>query len=281
VIPVRPAPCGNWTIGKHALLSLRATPRRERTALDCLARRTPYQFQGVHYQDHDDQPFLLLHNSAGGYVEGDVADLIVEADAGTRTLLTTMGATKFYKCLDGGVAAENVVVRVGERSLMEYLPDEVIPYADSNVVRTTLFEISPTSRLFATDILAAGRIHYAGGEAFAFSGVRSELELRVNGRSAFLDRITAAGRDVRALQRLWHGLNLYGTVLVYSDQLPAGIEATIEETCRGLGLIAGASRRGQLICVRLLAAEAWQMHEAILGPEVLRSISPPARGGSH
>src|SRR3954470_16170213 len=105
---VTPTPAGrtvlpdpDWIIGKHALMNLHGVLRNGRTEIDPKSWRIPYQWQGCHYQDHDDEPFLLLINSAGGFVEGDVAELYAHLDAGTRALITTTAASKFYKCIEG------------------------------------------------------------------------------------------------------------------------------------------------------------------------------------
>src|SRR5262249_13793229 len=116
--PPSALPDPSWAIGKHALLVLRALRRRGRTEVDPIARRIPYQWLGHVFQDHDDQPFVLLHNSAGGFVEGDAAELHVLAEPGTRSLFTTTGATKFYKCKAVGSSCDLVSFSVGEEALL-------------------------------------------------------------------------------------------------------------------------------------------------------------------
>ncbi|HEY9229045.1 MAG TPA: urease accessory protein UreD, partial [Gemmatimonadaceae bacterium] len=123
--PASVHPDPSWAIGKHALLVLRALRRRARTEVDVVARRIPYQWLDFGFQDHDDQAFVLLHSSAGGFVEGDAAELHVQADPGTRSLFTTTGATKFYKCEAVKTSRDRVTFDVGEEALLEYLPDEV------------------------------------------------------------------------------------------------------------------------------------------------------------
>ena len=257
------APQASWVIGKHALLSLRVRRRGDRTDVHPLARRIPYQFLGVHHQDHDDEPFVLLHNSAGGFVEGDSAELHVDVERDSRALLTTMGATKYYKSEHGGEARDLVEIHAAAGALVEYLPDEAIPYKDSRTVRCVRMVIAPTSRLFATDFLAAGRVHYGQGECFAFAGMRSELELVIGDRLVFLDRLILEPDDVWELDRLWHGHHQLVTMLAYAPDMPAGIEADVERSAQRDGTVVGCSRRGGLLCVRVLAHETWQAHEAV------------------
>src|SRR5260370_28679259 len=165
-------PDPSWAIGKHALLSLHALQRGGRTEVDAIARRIPYQWQGTFFQDHDDQPFILLHNSAGGFVEGDVAQLHVAAEPGTRSLFTTTAATKFYKC-EAETSRDLANFSVGEEALLEYLPDEVIPFANSRIERTTRVALRASSRLFSSDVISPGRVSYGPGQPFAFASMRS------------------------------------------------------------------------------------------------------------
>lgn len=278
-------PNPDWLIGKHALMNLRAVQRRGRTEIDPRAWRIPYQWQGCHYQDHDDQPFLLLINSGGGFVEGDVAELHATLETDTRALITTTAASKFYKCEAGGVSRELVDIEVGAGAMLEYCPDESIPFARSRVQRRTHIRLAPSSRLFATDMLAAGRIHHGAGEAFAFDWLDSEFKVTIDERPLVLDRVVAQGpEEVLALRRLWNGASHAATVVAYADDYPEGIEAQLEARLAGSAAkVAGASRSGNLVVCRILADEAWACHEAIfacwsvLRPTIARKPARPIR----
>jgi len=264
--PYAALPDPGWAIGKHAFLSLRALRRRERTEVDLIARRIPYQWQGSFFQDHDDQPFILLHNSAGGFVEGDAAELHVVAEPGTRSLFTTTAATKFYKCEGAETSRDLVNFIVGEEALLEYLPDEVIPFAKSRIERTTRVALHPSSRLFASDVISAGRVSYGAGEVFAFASIRSQFEVRIDGRLVVLDRFIACEpTDVAALPRLWGGRTHLATIAAYASSFPHGLIERVQERCEALGgrCEAGATLIDGVIFVRVLAEQVWQAHEAV------------------
>ncbi len=258
-------PDPTWIVGKHALMSLHAKQRNGRTEIDPLCWRIPYQWQGTHYQDNDDQPFLLLMNSGGGFVEGDMAILSGTLDPGTRTLITTTAASKFYKCEGGATSREIVDLKVGDGALLEYYPDESIPFGRSRVERRIAIDIAPTARLFATDMIAAGRIHFAGGEAFAFDSLESEFLISVDGTPVVTDRLIAEGpEEVGALRQMWSGATIMATVVVHAPDLPDGMAAEIEADLADSGLISqGASRVGDTVVCRLLAAEAWVCQAAV------------------
>lgn len=138
--PVEPDP--EWTIGKYGLLNVQGEVRDGRTVLEPKGWRIPFQWQGYHYQDHDDEPFLLLVNSGGGLVEGDVSHFCAMLGAKTRTLITTTAASKFYKSIGGGRTREIVDIQLGPCALLEYYPDEAIPFKHSRVERTTRVNIT-------------------------------------------------------------------------------------------------------------------------------------------
>lgn len=260
---VKPDP--SWPIGKHALMNIHVVQRNGRSEIDPKSWRIPFQWQGSHYQDDDDQPYLLLINSGGGYVEGDASDLYGQLEKGTRALITTTAASKFYKCMDQQTSHENVCIRAEPDTLLEFYPDESIPFAHSRVQRRISLQISETTNMFATDMIAAGRIHHADGEAFAFDAIDSEFRIEVDGEVRLLDRMVAKTPDeVAALKRLWNGATIMATVVGYGVDLPDGIEENIEQVLSELELKSfGATRNDGLVVCRILANEAWACHEAI------------------
>jgi urease accessory protein len=258
-------PNRDWVIGKHALMNLHVLKRNGRTEIDPKSWRIPYQWQGCHYQDNDDQPFLLTINSGGGFVEGDAAELYATMEPDTRALITTTSASKFYKCLNGATSRESISLKVGPGALLEYYPDEAIVFANSRVERRTVIELDRTASLFAIDMVAAGRIHYGAGEAFMFKALRSEFEIRVDRRTVLLDRLIAQdAEEIDALQRLWGGASHLATVVAVGDDLPPDLERQLEAAMQECKISAsGATRTGNIIICRILATEAWTCHEAI------------------
>ncbi len=274
--PIQPDP--DWIVGKHALMNVHAQLRDGRTEIEPRCWRIPYQWQGYHYQDHDDQPFMLLVNSAGGFVEGDVSHFNALLDPGTRALITTTASSKFYKCLEGNTSREIVDIAVGPEALLEYCPDEAIPFEWSRVQRINRVTMDESSRLFATDMISAGRVHYGEGEVFKFDSLVSEFEIRIGGQTVALDRLVAATpEDVANLGRLWHGARHMATVFAYAPDLPPGAEDAVHAVSNEVDdTEMGVSRIGNLVITRILSAETWQAHEAIF--HVWQALRPAIAG---
>ena len=261
--PVQPDP--DWIVGTHALMNVHAHRRNGRTEIDPHSWRIPFQWQGCHYQDHDDEPFMLLLNSAGGFVEGDVSQFHATLDPGTRALFTTTASAKFYKCLEQKTSREIVDILIGPDALLEYLPDEAIPFERSRVQRINRITMDESSRMFATDMISAGRVHYGDGEAFDFDSLVSEFEIRLGDRTIALDRLRATTPEaIAALPRLWHDAYHMATVFAYAPDLPPDIEDEVLALCEDVAdTESGVSRIGNLVILRILSGETWQAHEAI------------------
>jgi len=272
------SPDPSWIIGKYALLNVEGKISNGRTVLEPKSWRIPFQWQGYHYQDHDDQPFLLLVNSGGGFVEGDVSHFRAIFAQQTRTLITTTAASKFYKSIDGGLSQEIVDVRLGPEALLEYYPDEAIPFARSRVRRITRLAIDSSSRLFATDMISAGRVHYGSGEIFKFDSLVSSFEIIVGERPLVLDRlVVTTSSALQALPRLWRGALHIATIFAYAPDLPVGIQDAVHAIAGSVeGSELGVSRIDNLIAVRILSAETWQAHEAIF--RVWAALRPSIAG---
>ena len=122
-----------------------------------------------------------LHNVSGGVLAGDRLALDVTVDAAAVAQITTTGATRLYRHRDGAAESEQLAsFDVGDGALLEYLPDQVIPYAASRHYQRTQFRLGDGSTLFWWEVLAPGR--YAAGEAFAFERLHVQSDIHAAGR---------------------------------------------------------------------------------------------------
>src|SRR5207253_966020 len=115
--------------------------------------------------------------------------LEVEVGPGARAQLTTTGATWIYRSRSAdAVSRQQTDVTVGERGLLEYLPDPLIPYAQSRFQQSTTIELRDEATLFWWETIAPGR--EASGEVFAYHALRSSLELRAGAKLVAVERFT-------------------------------------------------------------------------------------------
>lgn len=257
-------PGPEWIVGKTALMNVRAHIVDGKTIIQPSSWRIPFQWQGYHYQNQDDQPYMLIVNSGGGYVEGDGSYFFAHLEKGTRALFTTTASSKFYKCLNGLEATEVVEFNVGEDALLEYMPDEAIPFAFSRSRRSIKINLQRSSRLFVTDMVSAGRVHY-GKEIFKFDALRSSLEIMIEGNRLAQDKlIVSTAEEAAALERLWKGARHSVVIFAYAPDLPEEVEESVRALVNSVDQTEiGVSRIGSLITIRILSYETWQAHEAI------------------
>jgi urease accessory protein len=117
-----------------------------------------------------------LHNVSGGVLAGDRLALDVEVAPDARAQITTTGATRLYRHRTGADDSEQLTrISIGERGLLEYLPDPIIPYAGARHRQRTEIRLACGAALFWWEVIAPGR--QAMGERFAFD--RLQLESQV------------------------------------------------------------------------------------------------------
>jgi urease accessory protein len=104
-------------------------------------------------------------------------------------------------------------VTVGERGVLEYLPDTLIPYGRSRFEQCTTIDLNSGATLFWWETIAPGR--EAAGEVFDYHALSSSLELRAEGQSVAFERysIEPAIRNPASPARLG-GFHYFSTFYV-------------------------------------------------------------------
>lgn len=97
---------------------------------------------------------ILVH-PPGGLVGGDVLDVSVQVESGAHALISTPGATRFYKTTHER-AIQRVKLHVGSGARLEWLPLETIAYPSCWALNSLSFELAPTAQLMAWDVGALG-----------------------------------------------------------------------------------------------------------------------------
>lgn len=131
---------------------------------------------------------VLVH-PPGGIVGGDELRIDVLAQPGAHALITTPGATRFYRS-DAAAAAQTVRVRLHEGARLEWLPMETIAYPGCLAHNAFAAELGSGAGLLAWEVCALGLPQ--AGAPFA-SGV---LHQRMAVDDVWLDegRLDAADR---------------------------------------------------------------------------------------
>jgi len=97
---------------------------------------------------------VLVH-PPGGLVGGDVLDMDVHVAEGAHALVTTPGATRFYKS-NGKQAMQRTRLRLDPGARLEWLPLEAIAYNACDAVNHLEFELAEDAQLLTWDVTALG-----------------------------------------------------------------------------------------------------------------------------
>lgn len=134
---------------------------------------------------------VLVH-PPGGLVGGDRLDVTLHVAPGAHALVTTPGATRFYRS-SGTPALQHVEATVDAGGRLEWLPLETIAYSGCRAENILRFALAADAEMIGCDLLALGLP--AAGEPFERGHVLQHLE--VAGR--WLDRGRIADDDRRLL----------------------------------------------------------------------------------
>ena len=132
---------------------------------------------------------VLVH-PPGGIVGGDTLAVSVDIDAGAHALITTPGATRFYRSA-GAAASQAAVARVAAGARLEWLPLESIAYSGCLAANILRCELAPGAEMFGWDVTALGLP--ASAQPFALGRFTQSIEIA--GR--WLERGTVEGDDAR------------------------------------------------------------------------------------
>ncbi|MFZ3452392.1 urease accessory protein UreD [Arthrobacter sp. 7Tela_A1] len=181
--------------GKVGVLQLGFDRNRGRTELVQHYQKSPLQIMKPLYFNllRPDLPYTYLMSSGGGILQGDRQRTDLRFGPGTSAHVTTQAHTRVYR-MDHGYATALMNVDAGEDAYVEYLPDPVVPFADSRFYQQTSVVLDESATLLLGETVYAGRL--ARGERHAYDVYASDLEVRrPDGRLVALDRVRLCPKD--------------------------------------------------------------------------------------
>ena len=174
---------------------------------------------------------VLVH-PPGGLVGGDRLDIHLHAAVGAHALLTTPGATRFYKS-DDEIALQHTRIQLDAGARLEWLPLEALCYPGCLAENRLQLELAPGAEMMGWDVTALGLP--AAGQPFDTGRFCQHLEMP----GVWLERGVVAASDTLLLNsRL--GLNVHRCM------------ATLF-FCSGTGLARSRLQRA-LDCARMVCA---------------------------
>jgi urease accessory protein len=248
----------------HAQLQLHYRSVQGKTLLD-FSHNGPLRILQSLYPEGEAICHNVLVHPPGGLAGGDDVEIAIDLAPGAHALVTTPGATRFYKTT-GQSAIQRTKVRLGKGARLEWLPLENIAYSGCQAENRLQIQLAPAAQLIGWDVSVLGLP--AAQLPFVRGALTQHLELQSHdgGHCLWLERGCVAAED----RRLMHsplgmaGLTCWGTVFFMAgDPISSADQAMLLEASRAIarshGLKASAgstSPHAQVVVLRVLAAHA-------------------------
>lgn len=185
--------------GWRAELELGLQVRGNKTALTHRKQRGPLAVQRPFYPEQDVCHLYLLH-PPGGVVGGDFLQISTRVEAQARAVVTTPGATKFYRSA-GELALLEQVLSVASESALEWLPQENIFFPGTRSQLNTRISLAKNARFIGWEMQCLGRP--ANNEQFLSGTATFSLSIDRDDDPFFHERFSLEqARELSALSGL-------------------------------------------------------------------------------
>lgn len=145
----------------------------------------PLAVQSAFYPEEDGSAHIYLLHPPGGVAGGDQLEINCHLGAGARAVLTTPGATKFYRS-EQGRSQQHVKVDVGAGGVCEYLPQETILFNGADASICTDISLGGDSVYMGWEFVSFGRP--AAGERFTNGSMRQRVRILREGRPIWFEQ---------------------------------------------------------------------------------------------
>ena len=221
-------PCAVGVPGWEAQLGLRFERSIGRTVLAGRQHRGPLVVQKALYPEGDAVCHAVIVHPPGGIVGGDRLEIDAALGPGAHALITTPGATRWYRSA-GPAATQTLRFRVAAGATLEWLPQESIFFEGCRARNRIEFDVETGATLLAWEIVCLGRVR--SGERFARGEAFQCLSLHVGARLCWTERgrLAAGARSLASRVGLG-GRPVFGTALF--RPVPAAEASRLLDACR-------------------------------------------------
>ncbi len=138
----------------HAGLNLDYTRESDKTVAR-FAHDGPLRILQTLYPEGGAVCHNVLVHPPGGLVGGDTLDISVTASGNAHGLITTPGATRFYKST-GELALQATTIQLRDAARLEWLPMEALCYSGCLAQNRLRIALAPDAELIGWDVTALG-----------------------------------------------------------------------------------------------------------------------------
>ena len=266
-------------LGWKAELNLNFERTVHKTVLSSRSQSGPLTVQRPFYPEDDVCHLYILH-PPGGVVGGDELHINANLKNEASVLITTPGATKFYRSKEldegGKLAYQIQTLKIADGCALEWFPQENIFFDQTHTHLSTKVELNKSARFMGWEINCYGRP--ASKELFESGKVMTRLEVYRDGASLMLDRLLIDGGQALQSPASLNGYPCFGTFISTNVTQALLDEArnSVAEYSRSSGLQIGLTLFDDLLVVRCLGQQAEQVSTTLkavwsaLRPEVMQ-----------
>jgi urease accessory protein len=173
------------SVGRVGRLRLAYAKRDGRTIIAQSHCTTPWHLLPPIYLDDTGAAYTLLVNPSGGLVGGDHLSIDMKVDEGAHVLISAPSANRVYRS-ESEVSVQEIELAVGPGAILEWLPEQTIPFAGSRFRQQLHATLAPGATILMWDAIASGRI--ARGERWAFATLENDIRITTASGSALVER---------------------------------------------------------------------------------------------
>ncbi|WP_230460461.1 urease accessory protein UreD [Sansalvadorimonas verongulae] len=179
----------------------------------------PLRLQRPFFPEGNGLAHLYVLHPPGGLVAGDILRQSFTVRTGAAGLVTTPAAGKVYFNKANRSQRQEVLIRVEEHGVLEWLPQETILFEGCQAELDTVVHLSDGSSYIGWDIICLGR--QASGEVFQKGQLLQTVAVYRDKRPLFRERLELLSNDARHASLLGlSGCSVFGSLIATIENEP-------------------------------------------------------------